>query len=167
MSGSTYLLAAGSDHGIGLRVAWRNGGRIRTLLSIPTRQKHLGKHLVLDAWRCPPELLNDKEFVQQAVEEAVAVCGATLVDLCVHQFSPYGVTATATLAESHMAIHTWPEHAYVGADLFFCGEGNPETAIERIVELFQAKEVKVRRLNRGVRPQIEVGDLLSDTSEFA
>lgn len=139
----------------------------RTLLSIPTRQKHLGKHLVLDAWRSPAELLNDKEFVQRAVEEAVAVCGATLIELCVHQFSPYGVTATATLAESHMAVHTWPEHGYVGADIFFCGEGNPETAIEKLVELFQARDVKIRRLNRGIQPQIEADDLLNDASELA
>lgn len=139
----------------------------RRLLSIPTRQRHLGKHWVLDAWRAPAELLNDKEFVERATEEAVEICGATLVNLCVHQFSPYGVTATATLAESHMAVHTWPEHGYIGADLFFCGQGNPETAIHKLVELFQARDVKVRRLNRGIQPQIEADDLLSSTDELA
>ena len=139
----------------------------RTLLSIPTRQRHLGRHLVLDAWRAPAEKLNSEEVVKQAVEEAVAVCGATLINLCVHQFSPYGVTATATLAESHMAVHTWPEHGYLGADLFFCGKGNPETAIDKLVELLQAQDVKVRFLNRGINPQIEAGDLLSDITEHA
>lgn len=139
----------------------------RTLLSIPTRQKHLGKHLVLDAWRAPAELLNDKDFVETAARKAVEACGATLIHLCVHQFSPFGVTATATLAESHMAVHTWPEDGYVGADLFFCGEGSPEIAIDTLVELFQAKDVKIRRLNRGVQPQAEADDLLSSTETLA
>ncbi|NER23683.1 MAG: hypothetical protein F6J96_23865 [Symploca sp. SIO1C2] len=35
--------------------------------------------------------------------------GATLIDICVHQLSPHRVTATATLAESHIVLHTWPE----------------------------------------------------------
>ena len=66
-----------------------------------------------------------------------------------------------------MAVHTWPEHGYIGADLFFCGEGEPETAIETLVELFQARDVKVRRLNRGIQPQVEAGDLLETSDELA
>ena len=108
------------------------------LLPIPVRQKHVGKHLVLDAWRVSGDLLNDASFMRQALRQAVDRCGATLVNLCVHQFSPYGVTATATLAESHMAVHSWPEHGYLGADLFFCGEGRPEQALETLLQLDDA-----------------------------
>ncbi|MDJ0549826.1 MAG: adenosylmethionine decarboxylase, partial [Microcystis sp. M49637_WE12] len=74
---------------------------------------------------------------------------ATLIDLCVHQFSPHGVTATATLAESHIAIHTWPEHGYFAADLFFCGAGKPVVAMEILTKSLQAGEIKVRELTRG------------------
>ena len=122
---------------------------------------------MLDAWRASAELLNDKEYVKQSLEQAIENCGATLINICVHKFSPYGVTATATLAESHMAVHTWPEHGYLGADLFFCGEGEPEIAMKTLVDLFQPKDVKIRRLNRGVHPQAEIDDLLSYTSESA
>ena len=45
--------------------------------------------------------------------------------------------------------------------------GVPETAIEKLVELFQARDVKIRRLNRGIQPQIEADDLLNDASELA
>jgi S-adenosylmethionine decarboxylase len=137
----------------------------KKLLPIPTRHKHVGKHLVLDAWRISTDLLDDPEFVRKALKEALNRCGATLINLCVHQFSPYGVTATATLAESHMAVHTWPEHGYLGADLFFCGAGNPEVAMATLVELFDAKDVKLRRLNRGIRPAAEADDLLGGTVE--
>jgi len=132
------------------------------LLSIPTRQKHVGKHLVLDAWRISSDLLNDPEYLRESLKKAVNNCGATLINLCVHQFSPYGVTATATLAESHMAVHTWPEHGYLGADLFFCGPGHPERALETLVELYSAKDVKIRRLNRGVNPAVGADDLLNE-----
>ena len=137
------------------------------LLAIPTRQKHVGKHLILDAWKVSSDRLNDPEFLRQALESAIDNCGATLINLCVHQFSPYGVTGTATLAESHMAVHTWPEHGYLGADLFFCGPGEPERALETLVDLYQPKNVKIRRLNRGVDPAAEADDFLSDTIESA
>lgn len=137
------------------------------LLAIPTRQKHVGKHLILDAWKISSDRLNDPDFLRRAMKQAVDACGATLINLCVHQFSPYGVTATATLAESHMAIHTWPEHGYLGADLFFCGAGHPEIALDTLVDVFEARDVKIRRLNRGVNPMAEADDLLSDSVESA
>lgn len=139
----------------------------RKLLAIPTRSRHVGRHLVLDAWRVSADLLNDPDFVRRALKTAVASCGATLVNLCVHQFNPYGVTATATLAESHMAVHTWPEHGYLGADLFLCGDGEAERAMQTLVELFEVKDVKLRRLNRGIRPEAEADDLLAETGESA
>jgi S-adenosylmethionine decarboxylase len=137
------------------------------LLAIPTRHKHVGKHLILDAWKVSSDRLNDPDFLRRAMKRAVDDCGATLINLCVHQFSPYGVTATATLAESHMAVHTWPEHGYLGADLFFCGPGRPEKALDTLVDLYEPKEVKVRSLNRGIDPAVEVGDPLGDTVESA
>ena len=112
----------------------------------------LGIHLIIDAWDCPPELLNDLEAVRQALVEAVEAGGATIIDLCTHQFSPQGVTATATLAESHIAIHTWPEHGYFGADFFFCGSGDPYLALEALQRSLQAGESRVTEIKRGPSP---------------
>ena len=66
--------------------------------------KQVGTHLVVDAWDAPEDLLNDPEGIRRAIIDAIEAGEATLIDLCVHQFSPHGVTATATLAESHIAI---------------------------------------------------------------
>ena len=109
----------------------------------------MGTHLVVDAWQAPAELLNDPEKIRAAMIEAIAAGEATLIDLCVHQFSPHGVTATATLAESHIAIHTWPEYGYFAADLFFCGRGKPVVAMEVLQKALQAKEVKMHQMERG------------------
>ena len=109
----------------------------------------VGNHLVVDAWEAPADLLNDPECIRQALMEAITAGEATLIDLCVHQFSPHGVTATATLAESHIAIHTWPEHGYFACDLFFCGQGKPEQAMKVLQTVLQAKKSTVKEIERG------------------
>lgn len=114
--------------------------------------KQVGTHLVVDAWQSPGDLLNDPERIRRALLDAISAGGATLIDLCVHQFSPHGVTATATLAESHIAIHTWPEYGYFAADLFFCGAGNPERAMQLLQTALEAKQVIMREIPRGFEP---------------
>ncbi len=113
---------------------------------------NIGTHLIIDAWDCPHELLNDKEAITQAMIQAIKEGEATLIDLTVHEFSPHGVTATATLAESHIAIHTWPEYGYFAADLFFCGEGKPHKAMEHLEEALQAGKYKIQEIKRGFAP---------------
>ncbi|MFP4133257.1 MAG: adenosylmethionine decarboxylase [Halothece sp.] len=119
--------------------------------------KKVGTHLVVEAWQTPKEVLNDAETIRSALVEAVAAGGATLLNLCVHQFSPHGITATATLSESHIAIHTWPEYGYFAADLFFCGKGNPHQAMKVLQNLLGAKQVTMQELDRGL-PSSEVPD---------
>ncbi|MEI6381444.1 MAG: adenosylmethionine decarboxylase [Cyanobacteriota bacterium ELA615] len=109
----------------------------------------LGTHLIVDAWQAPADLLNDPERIRRALLDGIAAGEATLIDMCVHQFSPHGVTATATLAESHIAIHTWPELGYFAADLFFCGKGKPEEALKILVAELQAKHFEIRDFTRG------------------
>lgn len=114
----------------------------------------MGTHLLVDAWDVPSSILNDADQIRRALIKAVEAGEATLIDLCLHKFSPQGVTATATLAESHIAIHTWPEYGYLAADLFFCGVGKPLLAIQVLQQELQVIKVKVRSINRGIpQPQ--------------
>lgn len=117
---------------------------------------NIGTHLIIDAWGCSHEILDDKEKISQAMLQAVKAGEATLIDLVVHEFSPHGVTATATLAESHIAIHTWPEHGYFAADLFFCGKGNPYKAMEHLEESFGATKFKIQEITRGIATEEEM-----------
>jgi S-adenosylmethionine decarboxylase len=109
----------------------------------------LGTHLIVDAWNAPADLLNDADRIRQALLEGITAGEATLIDLCVHQFSPHGVTATATLSESHIAIHTWPELGYFAADIFFCGRGKPEEALKILVTALKAGDYSTKDLTRG------------------
>jgi S-adenosylmethionine decarboxylase len=109
----------------------------------------VGTHIVVDAWQAPADLLNSPERIRQGLLDAIKAGKATLIDMCVHQFSPHGVTATVTLAESHIAIHTWPEYGYFAADLFFCGAGQPKEAMRVLQTALEAKQATMREIDRG------------------
>src|SRR5262249_18049228 len=81
----------------------------------------VGVHVIVEGYDAPPELLDNCGAIESAIRDAVRAGGAHLLAVHLHKFEPHGVTATALLAESHINIHTWPERAYYGADLFFCG----------------------------------------------
>lgn len=84
-----------------------------------------GTHLLLDAWGAPFSVLDDGERVLDALEATVEAARLTLLGRQLRHFEPQGVTALALLAESHLAIHTWPEHGAFAADLFHCGGLSP------------------------------------------
>ena len=66
--------------------------------------------------------------------EAAKKAKVTIVEKCFHKFSPYGVSGVVVIAESHLAIHTWPEHNYAAVDFFTCNKNcNVEIAIECIL----------------------------------
>jgi S-adenosylmethionine decarboxylase len=88
--------------------------------------KQLGKHIILELWGCEKEALDDQPGIEKMLIDAVKACGATLICVKTHKFSPQGVTGVAVLAESHISIHTWPELGYAAMDLFTWGE-NVET----------------------------------------
>jgi len=118
----------------------------------------LGRHILIDAWGCTYEATNCPKIVERALLDSIREGGATLIDMTVHQFSPYDVTATAALAESHIAIHTWPEHGYFAADIFFCGDLDPMKSVPAIVQTLGAKHHEVREISRGM-PRAAMGDL--------
>lgn len=79
-----------------------------------------GNHVLIDLFDCRG--LDNIEVVEAALRAAVTAAGATLLDLRIHGFGEgQGVTGIALLAESHISIHSWPEHGYAAADIFLCG----------------------------------------------
>lgn len=55
-------------------------------------------------------LLNDEKIIKDLLHEIVAIAKLTPLKYSSHKFSPQGLSATLILSESHIAIHTWPEH---------------------------------------------------------
>lgn len=81
-----------------------------------------GRHILLDLAGCACEaaLLERHERLEALCLAACRDAGMTVVGHAFHQFAPTGVTGVVLLAESHLAVHTWPEQRFVAADVYVC-----------------------------------------------
>ncbi|WP_264213457.1 adenosylmethionine decarboxylase [Leisingera thetidis] len=106
-----------------------------------------GTHLIIEVMKGTG--LDCEERIQNAFRKCVDVCGATLLHIHTHKFSPQGVSGVAVLAESHISVHTWPEIGYGAFDVFMCGDAEPWKAVDVLKEAFSTDMVEVRELLRG------------------
>jgi S-adenosylmethionine decarboxylase proenzyme len=82
--------------------------------------------------------------------EAASRSGATVLDTSFHYFSPQGVSGVVVIAESHLAIHTWPEYDYAAVDIFTCGTRvDPWKAFHYLKSTLDSKESSVNEIIRG------------------
>lgn len=132
-----------------------------------------GLHLTADLYgcRCEPALLIDAERLAQLCRRAVGECGLTLVDEKFFTFPDYdgqpgGVTGAALLAESHLALHTWPERQGVTLDVYVCNfstdnSAKAERVLNDLIVAFAPDEQHTNRLLRGsADPKSQAGELL-------
>ena len=114
----------------------------------------LGRHLLVDLYGCARGLLDDVDHVRQGLLAAAEEAGATVVDAHFHSFSPCGVTGTVSIQESHLSIHTWPEHLYAAVDIFTCGDSiDPWRAYESLKTALEADRGSAMEIRRG-RPDL-------------
>ncbi|MAC82390.1 MAG: adenosylmethionine decarboxylase [Rhodobacteraceae bacterium] len=106
-----------------------------------------GTHLIIEVVN--GHGLDDEMRIQQAFRDCVDTCGATLLHIHTHKFSPQGVSGVAVLAESHISVHTWPEIGYGAFDVFMCGDAQPWRAVDVLKTAFATADVRVRELRRG------------------
>lgn len=109
-----------------------------------------GQHLIADLHGCAAAL-DDVVRVERALRAATVAGGATLLDLRLHHFGPgQGVTGMALLAESHISIHTWPEHDYAAIDLFLCGARHDlDAALAAVIDELGPATVNRQTIKRG------------------
>jgi len=119
-------------------------------------QNHLGIQIMVEMYGCDESILDNPNFIEKTMLIAAEKAKATVVQQFFHQFSPFGVSGTVVIAESHINIHTWPEHHYAAVDIFTCGEDlQAEAAVEFLRESFKAKKVKLTRHLRGDMREIQ------------
>jgi S-adenosylmethionine decarboxylase len=107
--------------------------------------------LLLELLDCDPEAISSLDLVKSSMIEAAKRAQATIVDVVFHEFNPFGISGVVVIAESHLAIHTWPEYRYAAVDVFSCGDVlQPQVAADYLVEQFGALRASVVELQRGV-----------------
>jgi S-adenosylmethionine decarboxylase proenzyme len=110
----------------------------------------LGRHLLVEFYDCNPDIINNKELVEQYMKEAALKAGSTIVQSVFHMFQPHGVSGVVVIAESHLAIHTWPEYKYASVDLYTCGSCvDPLIAYRYLKNKFESNNADLKEITRG------------------
>ena len=120
-----------------------------------------GLHLTADLYGCQCEasLLIDAETLAGLCRQSVANAGLTLVDEKYFTFpewegQPGGVTGAALLAESHLAVHTWPERGGVTLDVYVCNFSGDNSAraqalFAEVIAAFAPARLEKKEVTRG------------------
>jgi S-adenosylmethionine decarboxylase proenzyme len=109
-----------------------------------------GKHLLVEFWGCNPSALDDITYLETQLRRAAKEACTTIVGVCLHQFSPTGVSGVVVIQESHLSIHTWPEVGYAAVDCYTCGEGDPWKAYLVLRGALQSTRVETIQIERGL-----------------
>ena len=111
----------------------------------------LGRHILAEYYSCDISALDNITFLENCMRDAVVASGATIIDTKFHQFSPYGVSGVIVIAESHMAIHTWPEYGYAAIDFFTCGDRvDPRKAFDHMSLTLKPLNHSTKEIKRGL-----------------
>jgi S-adenosylmethionine decarboxylase len=123
-----------------------------------------GLHLTADLHRCDgdPHLLTDAAALQRLCLASVEASGLRAVAQLFHPFDAGssdgvpagGVTGVVLLAESHLAVHTWPERGVVTLDVYVCnlGRDNADSAaqlLQALIDAFAPQIAHTQRIARG------------------
>ena len=106
----------------------------------------LAQHTLIDFHGCDAQVLASADALRPLVMDAVIQAGGTIVTDVFHGFSPHGVSGVVVIAESHVAIHTWPEHRFAAVDVFSCSPRLDPLAIETSLALAMRSESTTRRV---------------------
>jgi len=115
---------------------------------------HLGKHIIVDMFDCNIEkcnfIIENKEVWESFINDCFEKANITLLETSWHNFDKKGAfTVLYLLAESHLSIHTWPEHKYIALDVFTCGNSNTSFVVDKMIDYFEPQYINKDIMKRG------------------
>jgi S-adenosylmethionine decarboxylase proenzyme len=118
-----------------------------------------GMHLTADLRGCDPAQppMHDPQALRALCLASVAAAGLQAVGELFHTFpAPGGVTGVVLLAESHVAVHTWPELRAVTLDVYVCNlqadnSGRARALAQALQTAFAPTSAELHCLERGVQ----------------
>lgn len=123
-----------------------------------------GLHLIADLYQCAcnSKFLLDRDVLESKCVQFCQDAGLTPLGAYFYQFTHdsgelAGVTGTVVLAESHVAIHTWPETGAVTLDIYVCNfsRDNSDRAravYDKLVNMLKPGEIQDKAVMRGELP---------------
>jgi S-adenosylmethionine decarboxylase len=127
-----------------------------------------GLHLTADLHGCDPAraAMTDTAALRRLCLDAVRASGLAPVGELFHRFEaaaeatqPPGITGVVLLAESHLAVHTWPELGAVTLDVYVCNFGadnsqRAHTLLDALVAAFAPAHAERHVIARGARTPV-------------
>lgn len=112
----------------------------------------MGRHIIAELWECDFDKLNDMQFIEQTFVDAALKSGAEIREVAFHKFAPQGVSGVVIISESHLTIHSFPEHGYASIDVYTCGDLDPSIAANYIADALNAGTRETIEMPRGMGP---------------
>jgi len=113
--------------------------------------KILGHHIIAELSLCEEKTLADAKALETILTQAAVDAGAEVRGSYFYKYGPLGVSGGVFISESHLTIHTWPEHRYAAIDIFTCGDRvNPKKACDYVAGKLRAGHVHFTRYDRGL-----------------
>jgi S-adenosylmethionine decarboxylase proenzyme len=114
------------------------------------RQRGFARHIILELWDA--KNTNSAATIKKALRDACESGNLDLDKIYIHRFSPHGVSGMAVIAESHIAIHTWPEYDFAAVDIYSSSDAADISSIAGVIKsAFAPCQVNQIELDRGTK----------------
>lgn len=108
-----------------------------------------GTHFIASYLECDKAAILQEGALKEAFLKSAKASKANILNTCEHSFDGKGFTMVILLSESHVSIHTYPEHNACFVDLFTCGHSCSYTSFDEVLrDYLQPKESSVMVLKR-------------------
>ncbi len=116
-----------------------------------------GKHLLVDAYNCEPEVMNNPEFIKGMLLDITEMIGLRplsepliyIVDETMIQKKDTGITGGIIFMESHFTFHAFPEQRYFSADIYSCKDFKHKEVLEYFYIFFASPKMDYKIIKRG------------------
>jgi len=138
----------------------------RSIKWVPRKkQKYAGIHLLAEFWG--GKIIENSKEIEKILIGATKAAKNIPLKVVMYKFYPQGMTGVVLLAESHIALHSWPEFNYLAIDIFTCGDkAKPYKALNYFKKVFKPKKVVIKEIKRGILGEEDLSSS-SSSSRYA
>jgi S-adenosylmethionine decarboxylase len=115
-------------------------------------------HVIIDGYGGDPDQLSDENAVRVILDEypdkmgMTKITQPTVIRYVGSKPEDWGVSGYVMIAESHIAIHTFPERRLIWADIFSCRDFDSAPILEDLKRRFHLRQMDVRMIDRALEP---------------
>ena len=109
----------------------------------------------MELYGCDKRKLSSVQEVSRFLDELPAKIGMTkIIPPYVFEYhgvkpEDWGVSGVVLIAESHIAVHTYPDKGYVAFDAFSCKDFDTKRVAKMVVGVFGAQTYEEKTFERG------------------